>query len=369
MDAREAGVDTTLVRHWNRTTVLQALREASPTTVSMIANRTGLSRQTVTTVLDGLTVEGLAVESEPDPGATGRPARRFSFLPDAGTVVGISIAPDHIQGLATDLDGTELARDRIEVPPDLPAHERLAAARDLAHGCVPHRRQVWAAAAATSGIVDRHGRVVRATQLPGWTGVDLAGTVGSWFGSPGAAGNDGALAVLGEHWKGNAGFARDIVLMLTGHRTGQGMMLDGHLHLGHTGAAGELGKLLHDQAWDPSAALSAADRTAYDIFAAARAGDREALTLTEDIAERMAGGLSVLISVLDPELVVIAGDYAEAGDLLLDRLAGGLAMRCARVPQLTTSSLGQDVVALGAARLALDRVESGPSPLNPASLH
>lgn len=360
MDRTPTGVDTTQVRRWNRQAVLRTLRGRPERALTAIARELGLSRQTTLVALEDLRAAGLVVEHAPTTGGAGRPAKRYGFRATAGHAVGISIAPDHALVLACDLDGTVVATAREEMDHALPAAERLHRVRDLARRATADLAPVWAACAATSGIVDEHGRVRRANQIPGWTGLDLAGTVGGWFDCSGRAGNDGALAVLGEQWRGNAGFAEDVVLILTGHRLGMGLMLDGRVHIGRTGAAGELGRLLADQRWDPTAVFIRAGREPAEVFAAARAGDDTALALVQDVAERTARSAAVMVSVLDPELLVIAGAFTAGGDQLLDPVRHHLGEMCTTVPEVVFSSLGGEITALGAARSALEAIEQGP---------
>src|SRR5699024_2631579 len=74
-----SGADTTLVRRWNRRTVLATLRAHPEVTLSAMAKLTGLSRQTLTAVLEELTARGLVEAHAPATGGSGRPARRYAF--------------------------------------------------------------------------------------------------------------------------------------------------------------------------------------------------------------------------------------------------------------------------------------------------
>lgn len=355
--AGPSGADTTLVRRWNRRTVLTALRAHPEITLSTMAKVTGLSRQTLTAVLAELTDRGLVDVHAPTTGGSGRPARRYSFQSTAGYALGLYFAPTQVLAVVTDLEGSVISRERALTAPDLPAPDRLRAARDLAVRVTAPAGPVWAAGAATSGVVDHEGRVRRASQIAGWTGLDLAGTVGAWFDTPAVAGNDGTLAALGEKWQGIARYAGDVALILSGRPSGQGILLGGRAHHGRSGAAAELGRLLHDQTWNAAAVLEEAGRTAEEVFRAAADGEREALDLADHLAHHTARGASVLVSVLDPELVVVAGELTVGGDLFLEATRQYLGTMCINVPEVALSVLGDDVVPLGAARLALDALE------------
>jgi len=353
-----SGADTTLVRRWNRRTVLATLRAHPELTLSEMAKLTGLSRQTLTAVLEELTSRQLVQSHAPTTGGSGRPARRYSFHATAGSALGLHFSRAGILALSTDLDGVVIARERLATPTGMPAPERLAAARDLARRVAAPAGPVWSVGAATTGVVDPSGRVRRSSQIPGWTGLDLAGTIGGWFGCSAVAGNDGTLAALGEKWQGAARYADDVALILSGRPSGQGIVLGGRAHHGRSGAAAELGRLLQDQTWNAAAVLEDAGRTAEDVFRAAAEGEQEAARLTDHLAHHTARAASVLVSVLDPELVVVAGELTVGGRAFLDAVRRHLESMCINVPAVALSTLGEDVVPLGAARLALDALEA-----------
>lgn len=355
--AERSGADTTLVRRWNRRTVLVTLREHPEITLSAMAKRTGLSRQTLTAVLEELTARGLVDAHAPVTGGSGRPARRYAFRATAGHALGMYFSPSYVRVVVTDLDGRIASRESAAVPPTVTAPDRLATARALAERAAEQAGPVWTIGVATTGVVDPAGRVLRSSQIAGWTGLDLVGTVSGWFGRSTVAGNDGTLAALGEKWQGAARYANDVALILSGRPSGQGIVLGGRAHHGQSGAAAELGRLLHDQTWNAAAVLDEAGRSAQEVFHAAAHGDEEASRLASHLAHHTARAASVLVSVLDPELVVIAGDLTVGGRPFLDAVRTQLEMMCINVPAVALSVLGEDVVPLGAARMALDALE------------
>jgi predicted NBD/HSP70 family sugar kinase len=353
-----AGADTTLVRRWNRRTVLATLRSHPEVTLSAMAKLTGLSRPTLSAVLEELSARGLVQAHAPATGGSGRPARRYAFRATAGYALGLHFSPADVRVVATDLDGRVAARERIAVPPEISAPDRLAAARSLAEDAAATAGPIWSVGAATTGVVDLEGRVLRSSQIPGWTGLDLTGTLSGWFGCPAVAGNDGTLAALGEKWQGAARYADDVALILSGRPSGQGIVLGGRAHHGRSGAAAELGRLLQDQTWNAAAVLDEAGRTAQDVFRAAAEGEAEAGRLAAHLAHHTARAASVLVSVLDPELVVVAGEFTVGGRPFLDAVRAQLETMCINVPAVALSVLGDDVVPLGAARMALDVLEA-----------
>jgi predicted NBD/HSP70 family sugar kinase len=353
--------DAALLRRLNTRATLHALRRGGPQTLTQLARAAGLSRQTAEAALADLTARGLAREVAPAEGGAGRPARRFAFRADAGHVVGLDVGPRRILAMLADLNGDVVAERRLDTDEHLPAAERLALAERAATACVeaagPARGGVWAATAGTSGVVDRSGRVTISTLIPGWTGLDLAGQVGRWFGCPGFAANDANLAAVAEHWRGSARHVDDLVYVLTGYRAGHGLLLDGRLRTGRTGSAGELGRVPLTGWEDASVVLAEAGRGADELFQAARAGERQALALVDRLAHGLARGASVLVAAVDPELVVVGGTLARGGEVLLERMRAHLAEMCLNPPEVAPSTFGEESIAYGAVRMALDHAE------------
>ncbi|HVL65835.1 MAG TPA: ROK family protein [Vicinamibacterales bacterium] len=209
----------------------------------------------------------------------------------------------------------------------------------------------------------------------------------------GAAGHvcsPGAAAVTAEAWVGGARGARDAVCLWIGDRVFAGVMLGGSPWLGAHGLAGsaawlalnpverqdyrKFGSLAAEvsntgiarrlswriQSGDRSAVLEQAGDlaaiTAAHVFDGARNGDGVAISVVRETAKYVGMALANLASAVDPEVVVLAGDLALAGDLLLDPVANECARRLppAILPhfRLEFSPLGLDGVGIGAARLA-----------------
>jgi predicted NBD/HSP70 family sugar kinase len=94
-----------------------------------------------------------------------------------------------------------------------------------------------------------------------------------------------------------------------------------------------------------------------DVFVAAREGDRKAAAAVRRYVRDLAIGASALVLALDPELVVIGGGFSRSADMLLEPLRRELDRWCIRTPEVRVSAFGDEGVALGAVRLALDHVD------------
>ncbi|WP_018533996.1 MULTISPECIES: ROK family transcriptional regulator [unclassified Streptomyces] len=368
---RARGHDLAALRGLNTGVVLRALRQESPQTVSGLAGATGLSRPTVEALVEELATQGWIAEADiPATGrAPGRPARRFRFRAEAGHVVGVDIGLKKIVLLLARLDGEVVARQRESFDPELTGAERIELLRGrlrrflAEQGLAPH--DVWTLGIGVPGMVDRTGRI-RSVIVPDWTDLDLARRLADDF--PGTdrvlVENDVNLAVLAEHWRGAARLADDVACVLLGPRISCGLMIDGRLHRGRRGGAGELGILPQlgvDEAekgfaWTGERLPGESETDA--LARAVRDGDPEALAVLDRFLAGVAPAVAALVLALDPELVVLTGALAPVGEPLTPLLTERLEPLTLHVPRIAVSTLGREGVALGAVRRALDAAEA-----------
>jgi predicted NBD/HSP70 family sugar kinase len=357
-----SGSDQALLRQLNTRATLDAVRAAGkPVTLSQLAASTALARQTVEAALNDLVGREWVRILPPDETAPGRPARRYDFRSTAGHVLGIDIGAHKILAMVADLDGTVVASHRTEVPAGLPAADRLEATRRTADECLTASgipsNEVWSVAVGTIGIVEHGGRVRLSTVLPGWTGIDLTARIGRWYHCPVTVDNDANLATAAEHWRGAARTADDVVYVLAGHRTSAGILISGRIHRGHSGGAGEIGAL-RILGWEDAPGILAEYGDADTVFADAGHGRARALKVVDRFARTLAQGAAALALSVDPELVVLGGGYSRSGATLLEPFRRHLAELCLNKPRIELSTMGQESVALGAVRRALDHVDT-----------
>ncbi|MEU6728163.1 ROK family protein [Nonomuraea wenchangensis] len=357
-----SGGDLSRLRQLNALAVIRALQGRPPLTLTELAKRTGLSRASTEDVARELLRKGWLAEADPAPGGVGRPARRYRFRAEAGRVLGLDIGGHNVRATLADLDGDVQSAARVAVAPEMGRAERLEAVDRAVLTCLEQAgltgADVWASGVGTTGLVDGAGKVMLSEALPEWTGVDLAAHVRRLAPAPVLVENDSKLAALAECWRGVARYAKDMVFLLAGLRTGAGLVIDGKLHRGFAGASGEIGAL-PALGWIRAQEhlVKAAGGEAGDVFAAARAGDRAAVTAVRRYVRDLALGASALVLALDPQMVVVGGGYSRSADVLIEPLRRELDRWCIRTPEVRMSALGDEAVVLGAVRLTLDHVE------------
>lgn len=379
---RARGHDLAALRGLNTSVVLRSLRQESPQTVSRLTGSTGLSRPTVEVLVEELAAQGWIAETTAPPAvrSPGRPARRFRFRAEAGHVVGVDIGLRKLVLLLARLDGEIVARHREEFPAELTGAERIELLRTRLRAFLADQKfgphDVWSVGIGVPGMVDDTGRI-RSVIVPDWTDLDLSRRFADELPCPVLVENYVNLATLAEHWQGAAELADDVACVLVGRRISCGVMIDGRLHRGRRGGAGELGMLPQlglnaagdALGWDgePRPGESETDALARSV----RAEDPMALAVLDRYLAGVAPGIAALVLALDPELLVLSGALAPVGEPLGPLLAEHLAPLTLHVPRIAVSTLGRESVALGAVRRALDDVDThlldGSGPQRPPS--
>ena len=374
---------TDVVRRLNTQSVLDAVLDAGPCTGADLMARTGLSRPTVHAVCDDLIGRGWLVEPpRPDPAGPGRPARIYAPRPGAGFVLAVDMGATSVRAAVADLGGTVTGEAGAAFAHEhVAAADRLALTRDTcaraldAAGAAPGR--VLGAVLGVPAPVDAGGRAAAdEAYLPGLAALDLRAALAPTV-ARALVENDANLAVAAERWRGVARGVDDVVLVLAGERLGAGVCLGGRVVRGHRGGVGEMGFLdLVDGVGGTDAIGNLARRwgsaelgrsvRAEQVVAAAGAGDPAARGVVDAVARRIARALAVLSTLLDPELLVVGGAVAAAGEVLLAPLRREVARVTARPVRLAASSLADRGVLLGAVRVALDDVRPRLLDLSPA---
>lgn len=218
------------------------------------------------------------------------------------------------------------------------------------------------------------GKVELFPNLPGsWDGFPLRDRISNGLGLPVELINDARAFTLAEGSIGAGKGSRIVLALVLGTGVGGGITVDGRLHLGAFGTAGEIGHqtVLPDgplcgcgnrgcvEALTKADVLAdlAGQPTAEAACSAAASGDQRSLQAIEQVANYLGIGLANAITILGPERIVIGGGIAGAGDLLLDPIRRVLEERVTLVPidqiDVVTAELGSFAGAIGAGLAAM----------------
>ena len=294
---------------------------------------------------------------------------------DNGQVIGIDLGGTAIKLARFDHRGTLLAELEVATPqPAVPGAVTMAL-------CDAVERLDPDGAAALVGVglpgpMDATARVARVCiNLPGWEDVPLAEWLEVRLQRRVTLANDGNCAVVGEAWWGAAKGFSDVVLLTLGTGVGGGVLLGGQLFTGHNGAAAEPGLIGVDPdgpacnsgnrgSLEQFASIAAlrrlCDRDPRELSQAAADGEPAALEVWERYGTRLGVGLSSLVYVFTPQLVLLGGGLAGAARHFLPAVRREVELRVQAVSReglrIDACALGNGAGRLGAARLALLRL-------------
>lgn len=362
-----------LIRTLNEQLLLERMRGNGPVSRSELAGASGLSKPTVGLALASLERAALVQAAGLRAGVRGRTARLYEIRSDAGFVLGLDVGREFVRGAVSDLAGT--VRTRLTRPARSASgtgrvRELAALATEVLHEAeVVRDGPLLHIVVGSPGVVEPGGRALRmAANLPGWERPAVLHELRRLLGEEMTIENDVDAATVAERDHGHGRDVSTFAFVSVGTGIGMGLVLDGKLHRGAHGAAGEIAFLpLADGPLDSrdaqrrgaleSAVSSAAvvraarraggrARSARSVFAAAAAGDEVAREVVAGEAALVARALASIVAVVDPELIVLGGGIGRAPGFA-DEVSAELARLSPVVPEVRPSALGDDAVVDG----------------------
>lgn len=367
--------------------ILSLIRSGRATTRRDIAVASGLARSTVSQRVDMLLARGLVVAA-PSVSTGGRPPTALVFNADAGVVLAAALGATQSRLAVTDLASGVLAESGHDIAIAVGPEEFLPWLADRFDELLAQsgraRADVRAIGVGVPGPVEfATGTPVRPPIMPGWDGYPVSSWLERRFGVPALVDNDVNVIALGEYSQ-NWADQDHVAVVKVGTGIGLGLVADRRIFRGALGAAGDIGHIHVMRASDAvcscgntgcleavagGRALAAVLREsgvhaegARDIVALVANGHPEATRLVRDSGREIGAVLAAVVSLVNPSVVVVTGDLAEAGEHLL---AGVREAIYRRSTALATHSLrivrgiaGDRSGVVGASVLAIEHVLS-----------
>ena len=392
------------VKSFDRSLIFEYLRRQGLASRTHLASETGLSKATVTRLLNDMIREGLVEEARTVGSGLGRPHVLLRLVPRARYAVGVELTLETARVTLTDLQARPL-RQRIRPVYGQDANhviEQLGAGvNELIQDIPP--AQVVGVGICAAGVVDSNTGVVN-FDLSAWRDVPLVKLLQGRLGIPVSIFNRAHAAAWGEKWYGVGRQVSDLMFIRLGTVIEAGLILNNVLHMGKTFTAGALDHVtadpsgplctcgnhgcLHALVSTPAILARAREllrekRSGYlfgaiegnpalltmdHLLAAAKTGDSVATHLLAETGRIIGVVVSGILNLLNLEMVVIGGPLSAVGRTLLiplqrevERRAFSPALSLARI-ELT--QLGADAGVIGAASLMLRHLNSatGASP-------
>ncbi|HEY5834073.1 ROK family transcriptional regulator [Streptomyces sp.] len=369
--------------------VVRAVRLAGSLTQAEIARSTGLSAATVSNIVRELRDNGTVQVTPTSSG--GRRARSVALSGDAGIVVGVDFGHSHLRVAVGNLAHQVLAEQSEPIDVDASASQGFDRAERLVGRLVQSTGigadKVLGVGLGVPGPIDvESGTLGSIAILPGWGGINPRQELSDRLGVPVRVDNDANLGALGELVWGSGRGVKDLAYIKVASGVGAGLVIDGRIYRGPGGTAGEIGHITLDES---GPVCRCGNRGCLETFTAARyvlellrgshgdgltvprmvqlarEGDPGCRRVIGDVGRHIGMGVASLCNLLNPSRVVLGGDLAEAGELVLGPIRESVsryaipsaAQRLSVVP----GALGARAEVLGALALVLS--EMGDSTL------
>lgn len=380
-----------VLRAMNDRAALDLLLEHGTLSRTRIGKLTGLSKPTASQLLARLESAGLVVATGTTAGRPGPNAQLYSVNPAAAHVAGLDVTTEHIRAAVADITGTVTGEFELPTPGrSRRSHGAVEQVAQAVDGAVKaaglHLTDLHRIVVGTPGAFDPStGRLRYASHLPGWHSPTLLEELAAALPVPLEYDNDVNLAAVAEQRLGAARGHDDFVLLWNEEGIGAAVVIGGRLHRGRTGGAGEVGFMpvpgtplvrhvakANAGGFQELAGCNAVLRIARELgltvprgtqagaasallsSAAAGGDDGPQAELLRRFATGLAIGLASLVTVLDPELIVLAGGVIAAGGEPLRALVQAeLAELAVPRPRLVLGAVPEHPVLSGALQSAL----------------
>jgi glucokinase-like ROK family protein len=404
MVQRKQTADQSTVRRHNTVIVLDVVRRFSPLSRAEIAARTGLNRSTVSSIVQSLLNRRFLIETDYQEDRIGRPGLSLTLNPQGGFAVGLEINVDSISAVLVDLTAHIVDRVEIEVQPNWSQADMLREAAQLVDKMLHQGQHIsehpLGIGIGLPGIVDTNSGVLVFAPNLGWRDVNIQEYFKEKFYIPVYVENEANCGAYGEYRFGAARDTNSFLFLSGGVGLGGGVMIDGALYRGSQGYAGEFGHMVIDRGgalcncgrrgcWETavgpravldnvqtriqSGAVSALSEMVNNNLAAlkfshvvqaAQQNDIVTLEALQQVGLALGAGLTNLVNVFNPALVVLGGALSLLHEHLLpvamQVVQSEKVVKQANQLRIIASSQGKDASLMGAAALVLDNVLQSP---------
>jgi predicted NBD/HSP70 family sugar kinase len=385
-----------LQRKYGRRTLLQQIRHAARIPRIELADQTGISRATVTTITaeflqNGLIEEIQRTETSPEM-RRGRPRVDLKIRGQAHLVAGVKVASQTLSLVLLDFEGIKLAtletglEHGVFDATDL-AHIIRDAVSDLARSAGRDKDEISGVGVGIAGMVQTPGGLVHWSPSLTQRNVEFGTLLTEMLGVPAFVDNDANLVAVAEKTIGQGKLHSDFIVVTIERGVGMGLVIGGELYRGTRGCGAEFGHVkVHldgalcrcgqrgcleayvgdyalvreamtmpgaDPHVDPATSIEA-------LLKAAKSGEAMACSIVERAGRMFAMGLANLVNIFDPELIILAGEQMQFDHLYAEAVITEMRKSIVQVdkapPEVVVHKWGDQMWAHGAAAYALDQV-------------
>ena len=394
---------TEYISRLNKIKILGLIREHGTISRADIVKMTALSAPTVSRIVKGLIAEEKLVSAIGMGNSSGgRPPVILKFKGDTSYVVGIDLGATTTRGVLSDLNGKFV--EEIDIPTRLSdgseviIEDVVRVIQKLAESKKKSANsRIFGVGIAVAGLVDVQNEIIVYSPDFNWHNIDLIGALRDRIAFPVIFDNVTRLMALGGLRFGKAKKSKNFICVNVGYGIGSGIIVNGEMLTGRDGFAGEFGHITIDKESDilcscgkygclealasgKAIAITAQSRlargqqskllelsegninkvTAKMVVDAAKAGDELSLNVFNKAIEYIGIGIADLVNLFNPELIVIGGGVAMAGDMFFDSIKNvihkHILQASARELPILPVAFGKNAALMGAFALVLNRI-------------
>ena len=379
-----------LIKRINISNIIEILKTQGLKSRADLAILTGLTPASITKLTKKLIDLDILIESGVGVISGGRPPILLNINPRAGYILGITLAPNEIQGILSDVNGAILFKEKFILENKGKKHilnNLFALISNLIDNV--NRDKILGIGIALNGMVDYENGVSIFSPHYKWKNFNLSTVVEEEFSLPVIIDNDVRAMALGEHKNGIGIDEDNFVVINIGEGIGAGIILNNKLYRGEGYSAGEIGHItieknsIHPCSCGKYGCLEAIigskrilnhmssekgesymkDPSIKKICDLALDGDKFSISLLEEVAEHLGYSLSFLVNLLNPKVIIIVGEINSGGELFYKKLMNRVKKHSLKTSTsdliIIPSKLGSDASTIGATTLVYENLFKG----------
>jgi N-acetylglucosamine repressor len=380
-----------LSRDLNASLLIELVRRFGPISRAELSRQSQISAPTVSAIVGQLLARGTFSEVALAPSSGGRPPVLLQLNPQSGYAVGIKLRDDGLTTVVCDLDTGVIATD--ETPAALIGNPKAAieaveqATRRVLRSAGIAKGKVLGVGIGLPGVIDSLRGSCQFSHLLQWHEVELAVPLQRRLRLPVWVDNDVNTLAIAEKWTGDGISARHFVTLSVGRGLGLGLVIDRSVYRGAVGGAGEFGHVIVDPDGPECecgrsgclealvgerallrqvGALLSREITRAELISLAAAGDGATLQVLTDASRLLGLAVANVMTLLNPELVIICGEGTQLGAPFLDSVVAAVRdlpfAGLGKQIEVKVQQWGDDAWAVGAATLVLRESFALPGP-------
>ncbi|RAO98388.1 hypothetical protein PW5551_09835 [Petrotoga sp. 9PW.55.5.1] len=361
-----------LVKERNRTIVLELLNSKEQTTRSEISIITGLTRATVTNIINEFINYNLVEEIGTIDGKLGRKRKLIQIKDNAFYVIGIEFGVNIVRAGIFNIKGKEISKIERNInsygkPIDVLENLKKII-EELIDNTKVHNNDIKAIGMVMPGLIDNESKVLQSVHpFPLLKEYPLSKQLEDHFNKVVWLENDAKGAAIGEKWFGHGKTLDNYVFVVGDSGIGAGIVINGKIYRGSYNSAGEIGHTFLTKDLIPLESLGGLSRLSdrFDLplqIILSEKKSKEVKDEIKEISKFFALGIVNLVNTISPEAIIIGGRILKGGETIIREIKSIVAQYTfsKEIPQILVATKKEDAILAGAASIAIEHIVSAP---------